>query len=402
MSVKNAGLDDIRSMNKEMPKKEKIALVMTGGGAHAAYQVGVLLALTKMLPKTATSPFSIICGTSAGAINAVALSCYADNFRSAVSQMVSVWANFSMDQVIRSDALGLAKTGAHWMLAMMLAGLGRQNPLSLLSRQPLHDLLSRRMPLDKIQQNIDVGLIHAVSVTTSGYASGQSVTFFQGREDIPLWQRINRVGCRELLTVDHLMASSAIPFLFAPVRIHREFFGDGSMRQMAPLSAPLHLQADRLLIIGNKPEDSGKPKRVQESESPTMAEVAGHVLNSIFLDSMDADLERLKRINNTINLIPDHHLRDQGVDLRHVEARIISPSKDLAQIAQPYTSELPWSMKFLLRGMGALHKKSSTLVSYLLFEKAYCRELIRLGYQDTLEQADVITDFIGEGRADDS
>jgi NTE family protein len=315
--------------------------------------------------------------------------------------MISVWANFSMDQVIRSDTLGLVKTGAHWMLAMMLAGLGRQNPLSLLSRQPLHDLLNRRMPLDNIQQNIDAGLIHAVSVTTSGYASGQSVTFFQGHEDIPVWQRINRVGCRELLTVDHLMASSAIPFLFEPVKIHREFFGDGSMRQMAPLSAPLHLQADRLLIIGNKPEENGKPRRVQEAESPTLAEVAGHVLNSIFLDSMEADLERLKRINNTITLIPDHHLRDKGIDLRRVEARIISPSKDLAQLAQPFTSELPRTMKLLLRGIGALHKKSSTLVSYLLFEKAYCRELIRLGYQDTIVQADSIKAFLYEGMEQD-
>ena len=377
-----------------MSKKGKIGLVMTGGGAHAAYQVGVLLALTKMLPKTAASPFSVICGTSAGAINAVALACYTDNFRRAVSQMVSVWANFTMDQVIRSDFWGLIKTGAHWMLAMMLAGLGKQNPLSLLNREPLHDLLTRRMPLDKIQQNIDAGLLHAVSVSTSGYASGQSVTFFQGHEDIPAWQRISRVGCRERISVEHLMASSAIPFLFAPVKIHREFFGDGSMRQMAPLSAPLHLQADRLLIIGNKPEDDGMQTRVQESESPSMAEVAGHVLNSIFLDSMEADLERLNRINNTIMLIPDHHLRDKGINLRRVEAKIISPSKDLAQIAQPYASELPKSMKLLLRGIGALHKKSATLVSYLLFERAYCRELIRLGYQDTLAQADTLTDFI--------
>ncbi len=384
-------------MGEGMPQRGKIALVMTGGGAHAAYQIGVLLALTKMLPKTAVSPFSIICGTSAGAINAVALACYADNFRRAVSQMVSVWANFSMDQVIRADTFGLLKTGAHWMLAMMLAGLGRQNPLSLLNRQPLHDLLCRRMPLDSIQKNIDAGLIHAVSVTTSGYASGQSVTFFQGHEDIPIWQRINRVGCRERLTVEHLMASSAIPFLFEPVKIHREFFGDGSMRQMAPLSAPLHLQADRLLVIGNKPEGLGKPGRVQVDESPTLAEVAGHVLNSIFLDSMEADLERLKRINNTITLIPDHHLRDNGLDLRRVEARMISPSRDLAEVAQPYASELPRNMKLLLRGIGALHKKSSTLVSYLLFEKAYCRELIRLGYQDTLVQADSIKSFIGEG-----
>ncbi|MFO7603531.1 MAG: patatin-like phospholipase family protein [Gammaproteobacteria bacterium] len=379
-----------------MSRQGKIALVMTGGGAHAAYQVGVLLALSKMLPKTAVSPFSIICGTSAGAINAVALACYADNFRHAVSQMVSVWANFSIDQVIRADAPGLIKTGAHWMLAMMLAGLGRQNPLSLLDRQPLHDLLSRHMPLDNIQQNIDAGLLHAVSVTASGYASGQSVTFFQGHEAIPTWQRINRVGCREALAVDHLMASSAIPFLFAPVKIHREFFGDGSMRQMAPLSAPLHLQAERMLIIGNKPDDSGQSRRVQEMESPSMAEIAGHVLNSIFLDSMEADLERLHRINNTITLIPDHHLRDKGIDLRRVEARMISPSRDLAQIAQPYASELPRTMKLLLRGIGALHKKGSTLMSYLLFEKAYCRELIRLGYQDTLRDAAAIKRYIEE------
>lgn len=385
---------DILSMEKDMSKKGKIGLVMTGGGAHAAYQVGVLLALTKMLPKTAASPFSVICGTSAGAINAVALACYSDNFRRAVSQMVSVWANFTMDQVIRSDFWGLIKTGAHWMLAMMLAGLGKQNPLSLLNREPLHDLLSRRMPLDRIQENIDTGLLHAVSVSTSGYASGQSVTFFQGHEDIPGWKRISRIGCRELITVEHLMASSAIPFLFAPVKIHREFFGDGSMRQMAPLSAPLHLQADRLLIIGNKPEDDSSQIRMQENESPSMAEVAGHVLNSIFLDSMEADLERLNRINNTIMLIPDHHLQDKGIHLRRVEAKMISPSKDLAQIAQPYASELPGSMKLLLRGIGALHKKSATLVSYLLFERAYCRELIRLGYQDTLAQADILTDFI--------
>jgi len=377
--------------NTHLPK---LGLVLPGGGARAAYQVGVLRALARQLPKNAASPFPIITGTSAGSINAVALAIHAHNFRKGVHRISHVWENFNVNQIFRADTLGLMRNGAHWMAAMMLGGLGKYNPSSLLDRTPLRPLLERYVPCHLIQQAINNGLLYALGITASNYDSGQSVTFFQGDACIESWQRERRFGIREEITVEHLMASSAIPFIFEAVNIGNEYFGDGSMRQVAPLSPAVHLGADRLLVVGIRKPPSDEPLETTPHHYPTLAQVAGHALNSIFLDSLDMDLERLKRINKTISLIPEKRLVQGGITLRPVDVLAIVPSQSIDEIAARHIHHLPKALRFLLRGVGASGGHGVSITSYLLFEKAFCRELIMLGYRDAMQQKERIRNFM--------
>jgi NTE family protein len=377
-------------------KKLRRAIVLMGGGARAAYQIGVLKAVAELLPKGSPTPFQVVCGTSAGAINAVALATMADNYHNAVAQLLRVWGGFHVDQVFKVDVPTLTLTAARWMAAMMFGGLGRGNPVALLDRQPLRQLLLRRLDFSRIGPNIDSGFLHAVSVTASGYSSGQSVTFFQAHDDVEAWRRVRRSGSRCNIGVDHLMASSAIPLLFQAIKLNREYFGDGSMRLMAPLSSALHLEADRILVIGNQVDEREDRQREGSKEYPSLAQIAGHILDSIFLDSLEADLERLDRINKTIGLIPERKRIRGGVPLRRAEGYLIAPSVDIGELAQDYVTDLPRSLRFLLRGFGALRAHGTTLASYLLFEKAFCRALIRLGYQDTVRQRAMLEQFLAD------
>lgn len=379
------------------PRRPQVGLVMAGGGARAAYQVGVLRAIAEMLPEGSPNPFPILCGTSAGAINAAALAIYARRFHTGVRRLNYVWRNFRVDRVFRSDALGILKTGAHWLATMLLGGLGKRNPQALLDREPLRALLEQTLPCDEIQASIDAGALRALSITCSGYNSGQSVSFYQGVDSLTSWKRARRVGSAARITVDHLMASSAIPFVFAAIRVNREFFGDGSMRQEAPISPALHLGAERVLVIGVRHEAPATARPA--AQYPTLAQIAGHVLNSIFLDALDVDVERLQRINKTLSLIPEAHLQEGAVTLRPVEVLVISPSEDIERIAAKYVSFLPRPVRYLFRGLGAMRRGGSNLISYLLFEKPYTRALIGLGYADAMVRRKEILEFLGmEGR----
>ncbi len=375
--------------------KPKVGLILAGGGARAAYQVGVLKAISEFTPRKARNPFPIICGTSAGAINGAVLAVHANRFTLGVRRLVRVWRNFRVSHVFRDDALGIVKSGGHWLIAMMLGGLGRYNPYALLDREPLEALLKRHVPCEFIQDSIDSGALTAFSVTVAGYSSAQSVIFYQGMNGLAPWRRVRRIGVRTKITTDHLLASSAIPFVFNAVKLHREYFGDGSMRQNAPISPALHLGADRVMVIGVRRDDGPEPERIKTVGYPSLAQVAGFVLDSIFLDSLETDLERVKRINKTIGLIPSHHLEEHSVPLRPIDVLVISPSEDIQKIAERYVGELPWTIRLLLRGVGALNRNGSDLISYLLFEKGYCRELIALGYRDTMARKDEVKAFLG-------
>ena len=308
--------------------------------------------------------------------------------------MLLIWRYFHADQVYRSDVLGVFGTGMRWFMAMLAGGLGKNNPSSLLDNAPLSQLLRERLDLSGIRRSIDAGALYALSITVSGYASGQSVSFFQSVPGLAGWQRARRIGIPEIIDFEHLLASSALPFIFPAVPLHREFFGDGSMRQIAPISPALHLGADRVVVIGVGRKMQNAPARVKMTGYPSLAQIAGHALNSIFLDGLEVDIERLQRINNTIKLIPPEARNKDKMQLREVDVLVISPSEEIDRIAANYAHELPRSIRYLLRGIGASRSGGATLTSYLLFERAYCRALIDLGYKDTMARRDEIARFI--------
>lgn len=374
--------------------ESKLALVLTGGGARAAYQVGVLKAISELTPKESSNPFHIIIGTSAGAINSAALAIYGGHFCDAVLRLQKIWHNFHVHHVFRSDVVGILKSGFNWMLSVVVGGMGKHNPSSFLDRAPLRKLLEKYLPCEQINQSIESGVLESIGITASGYGAGRSVVFYDSSADVQPWTRSRRVGQPSKITIDHLMASSAIPFVFSAIRLGNDYYGDGSMRQIAPLSPAVHMGADKVLVIGVS-NRRGEIKELDEEPSyPSLAVIGGHILNSIFIDSLEADLERLRRINKTIDLIPSHHLTEHSMNLRSIEVMVISPSEDIQEISYKHVMELPWTVRLLLRGVGALNNKGSSLLSYLLFEKNYCRELINLGYKDAMLRKEELKAFI--------
>ena len=377
-----------------MRAQQKIGLILTGGGARAAYQVGVLKAVAEFLPRRAHNPFHIISGTSAGAFNAVTLAINARQFRVGVKYLDTVWRNFQPHEVYRSDLLGVLRNSTRWFAGLVFStlGIGKLHRVSLLDNAPLEKMLARALPCEKIQASIDAGFLHALCITASGYGSGHSVNFYQGVEGLQPWKRARRMGVATQIEARHLLASSAIPFIFPAVRINREYFGDGSMRQIAPISPALHLGAARVLVIGTAQAATDQGERTQMDNYPSLARIAGHALDSIFLDSLEVDLERLQRINNNLRLIPES-VHSQ-MKLRPVEVLVISPSQPIHKIAALYAGKLPWPIRLLLRAVGAMRRSGANLVSYLLFDQDFCRALIDLGYHDAISKKQQIVDFL--------
>ena len=374
---------------------QKIALILTGGGARAAYQVGVLKAIAEFLPRRSSSPFKVICGTSAGALNAVTLAVNAKHFRSGVKYLLGIWTHSEVSDIYRTDMLGVLANSVRWVsgLVLSLIGINRMHHISLLDNAPLANFLERTLPWEKIQENIDAGELHALSISASGYGSGQSVTFFQGVPGLKPWKRTRRLGVESRIGIEHLLASSAIPFIFPAVHIHREYFGDGSMRQVAPISPSLHLGAEKVLLMGTWHADDEEGRRSRMDAYPTLAQIAGHALDSIFLDGLEVDLERLERVNRTVSLIPESLRASLG--MRHIDILVVTPSQPLEKIAEQHVASLPWTIRLLLRTAGVMRKSGATLVSYLLFERHYCRALIDLGYRDAMKRREEITAFLG-------
>lgn len=370
----------------------KAALVLTGGGARAAYQVGVLVAIKEIRGRGGPNPFQILCGTSAGAVNATALAVFSDNFDAAVRKLSWIWRNFTVGQVYRSDGLSILISGVRWGSALLLGWLFRQSPASLLDNEPLRQLLVGALDFDAIQRNIDRGHLHALSVTASGYATGESLSFFQAEKETDGWRRTQRVGVRSRITVDHLLASSAIPFVFPAIKINREFFGDGSMRQLAPVSPAIHLGADRILVVGAG--RAGLEPRQRTDRYPSPAQIAGHALSSIFLDSLEVDLERLQRINDTVGSLEPEQRSRMGIRLKPIETLVIAPSRKLESIAARYRETLPPVLRSVLHGVGATRRNGSTILSYLLFESGYTRALMELGYRDAMDRRDEVAAFL--------
>ncbi|WIV96059.1 patatin-like phospholipase family protein [Kinneretia aquatilis] len=390
----------------------RTGLILTGGGARAAYQVGVLAAIAQLRrdaglggPQTST-PFPVVAGTSAGAINAATLACNADDFDAAVDGLVHLWQNLHVDQVYAADAFGVIRTGARWMTMMSLgwalARWRRTRPNSLLDNSPLGRLLNRWIRMDRLDAMLAAGHMQALAISGSSYTSGQHVTFYQTHLPFEPWLRSQRIAVRAKLSIDHLMASSAIPFIFPAQQLdldgQLEWFGDGSMRQSAPISPAVHLGADRVLVIGagRMHEPPGR-RQTLVSGHPSMAQIAGHALSNIFLDALAVDVERLQRINNTLSLLPPDAL--QATPLRPIDVLVIAPSRRLDELAAEHQGSLPPAIKGLLRSVGVAGEgkgaSGSALTSYLLFEPSFTGELINLGMSDTLARRVEVQKFFG-------
>lgn len=374
----------------------KTALVLSGGGARAAYQVGVLQALVDILPDDIENPFPIICGTSAGAINALALAAHGGNFKSAVTALARIWQNLDVGQVYLHGWFDLLKGLSLLGLSLFNEGIGHRRPLSLLDNGPLWNLLGSSIQFDNIGPAIKQGKLHAVSVSAMGYTSGQTVSFFQGHPDLKSWTRHRRSGIATELRLEHLLASSAIPTVFPAVRINREYFCDGALRQLAPISPALHLGADAIFVVGVSGNRTSLKanRRVPQRHSPSMGQIVGHMFNSAFVDALEGDLEHLQRMNQLLSLIPEEVRETQGLELRSVNNISISPSSPIDVIAGRNIRYLPKSLRFFMRATGSTAKSGgATAASYLLFSNEFINELMALGREDTLAQAERVLAF---------
>jgi len=370
-------------------KDSKNALVLTGGGARAAYQVGVLSAIAKFVPRNHGIPFPIICGTSAGAINTTALACYASCFHLGVKKLEWVWKNINTSRIYHSDSMRVFSHLSKGMLASFQADYANKSSRSLLNNAPLRDLLNMVIDFKRIDANILGGYLSAVSVTASSYSNGDSISFYQSEESISPWFRAKRHGEPCQINSEHLMASAAIPLVFPSIKIRQEHYGDGSIHQLSPLSPAIHLGGENLFIVGVEQPKEPLHNNENNPHPPTAATVAGHLLDTIFADTLLSDIERLERINETIKLIPES-VRNKKEGLKPISSFLINPSHDFNAMAVDYFSDLPLSIRLLLRTVGISNDSESSIVSYLLFEKNYCRQLIKLGFEDTMEQETAI------------
>lgn len=373
----------------------RTALILSGGGARAAYQVGVLQAMKEILPPQ-NNPFPIIAGTSAGAINAVSIASNSHDFQQAIDVLIDLWTDLDIDHVFRTKWQDLFAGVFRIARSFFHEGVDYHRPLSLLDNSPLNGFLKQHIDFPSIQKNIDRGILTAVSVSALGYSSTNSVSFFQGEEGLEEWVRFRRVGRRTTIGMEHLLASSAISCVFPTVRIGNEYFGDGAMRQLAPISPALHLGADKVFIIGVSSNRAGlvKRRRTPARHPPSVAQLAGQMLNSALIDGLEADIEHIERVNDLLQLIPSSVLEDQGIPMRPVKTLVISPSKQLDKIAGRHVRYLPRALRYVLRSSGATARRGgSAISSYLLFTSSFTKELIDLGYQDAMWEQDKIKEF---------
>lgn len=388
------------------PKHRSTALILGGGGARAAYQVGVLDAIREVLGSTGSAampcPFSVLGGTSAGAINVAFLAGNVDAFDQAVRQLVEVWSTFRPSDIYRTDVPGAVANAAHWLSALSMGWLIREAPRSLFDNRPLRELLLRSIDFAGIDRAVAQGRLDALAISTSSYTTGRHVTFYQSRHHIEPWSRTQRMASRSTIDVTHLMASSAIPFVFPATRLkldgHVEFFGDGAMRESTPISPVIHLGARRIVVIGAGQVHENANHQRQDTVSsqndyPSLGQIGGHVMASIFLDGMAGDVERLERINKTLNIMTSEQQSRSG--LRPIELLSITPSQRLDSLAVPHVRKLPRTTRSALRVLGATGPRGVGLASYLLFHRDYTRSLIELGRHDGLARGEDIATFFG-------
>jgi NTE family protein len=372
-----------------LPDSPRIGLVLPGGGARAAYQVGVLKGIAELLPRDAPTPFRVITGTSAGAILSATVAAHARFFREGAIALERFWRNFHVEQVFRADAASVLRAGLHWASALVSGGSLVAPPESVFDNRPLRETLARHIDFARVRTALDDGHLDAVAINASAYRSALSVAFYECSRSTAPWLHSWRLGQPVRLELDHLMASAAVPFLFPAVKMGDEYYGDGAMRQVAPLSPAINLGADRLLIVGVRAPGVRAVPAVAPG-APTFGQIFGFMLDTLFMDGMQSDLERLERDNLLIDAAGGAAGR-----LRRIDALTISPREDFGPIAERHAARVPRGLRVLLRTMGAANPGGRTLLSYLLFESAYTRDLIALGYEDARARRHEIAAFLG-------
>ena len=385
----------------EAARPDDIAILLPGGGARAAYQVGALCAIARILARDRHSPFRIVCGTSAGAINAATLALHADSFRRGVARLLRWWRALEVEMVYRADLASVAAHGMRWLASVLVGASGPKQAASMLNNAPLRALLQKHLDLDRVAAQIATGNLLALAINATSYTTGHAVTFFQGSPSLLPWRRTRRRGEAAMITIDHLLASTAIPFVFPAARLGDDYFADGSVRQITPLSPALHLGARRILVIAVGQFSGQRPTGAQLAEPryPSFAQMAGHALSSIFLDNLGADLERLAQMNRVVGLLSPLRLSRNGLALAHVDAMVLAPSRDIGPLALEYAERLPAGVRTLLRGFGSTRGTGANLVSYLLFDRGFCRALLALGYADAMARRDELAAFLDEAQA---
>jgi NTE family protein len=365
------------------------AIILPGGGARGAYQAGVLKAIGELLVDE-TNPFPVICGTSAGAINAVVLASHAHEFITGVERLEHFWRSMRCERIYRTDAWTVLKSGMRFAGTLLSGGLIRTNPRAFLDNMPLRLFLQKKLQLEGIQTALEQDALRGVAITASGYTCASAISYFQAQDGIDGWQRARRKGQATRLEVKHLLASAALPIIFPAERIGNEYFGDGGMRMVAPLSPAIHLGANKILVIGTRDEKPDMPPE-SPTQYPSAGEIGGYLMDSIFMDTLNADLARLNRINKTLALVPEGKRGQTG--LINIDSLVIKPSRDLRHVTQAHVHEIPRSVQVLLRTLGGWGR-DWRMASYLLFESAYCSELIDLGYADGMNAKQEIINFL--------
>lgn len=374
-------------------------LVLTGGGARAAYQAGALHALAE-LTRARELPFRVVAGVSAGAINAAYLAAHADDFPRAARMLRDFWHDLTPDKVYRTDTTRLAAIGGSWLRDLSLGGLLGASPTNfLLDTAPLRALLADRLPLARIGEHLAAGRLAGVAVSATNYLTGTAISFFDGDPGLQPWVRSTRLGRRATLRLEHVLASAAIPIFFPPVVIDSVFYGDGCVRMQAPTSPAIHLGAERILAIGiryaRSVEQTLQLNEEMRGRRLTVADIAGVLLNAVFLDSLEADLERLRRINHTLTLVPAERHPELPGRLRSIPVLALQPTQDLGRLASDQYDEFPMFIRYLLKGIGATGERGWDLLSYLAFEPAYTRRLLDLGHSDVMARRDEFMAFLG-------
>ena len=372
---------------------QKIGLVLPGGGARGAYQVGVLKAISDIQGSGEKSPFDVISGTSAGAINASMITSEIKNFHQSIINLENVWGGFRTNQIYRTEKLFMLKQSLHWLLTLISGGFLIKNPRSLLDNQPLREMLIEKIDFETINHNIHSGALDALIITAASYEKKESVSFFTTSTGVENWKKVGRSGKKSEINVQHLMASVALPLIFPAITIDEQYYGDGAMRQETPLSPAIRLGAENLLIISTE-SPKVDAKKSSDKNYPDFSEIGGYILDGLFSGSLYSDLERLDRINQVIAQNQNQKVQTETKEMKHIDYLVISPSVDLTEIAMNCYKDIPLSLRMLFKGIGIEKDTNSELLSFLLFESSFTRALIDLGFHDAMERKEEIKNFL--------